>query len=392
MVRARIGTIKFRIKKPPKRSPACGGSLKSEITCPVISVISMIPTLDHNLQPTPALQPNGVENGLSGSTEPTTRVYAGLIDCGHAAVRSWFHLRALDTVGQGWVDIDLKEFCKEQGSSSATVYRHLGNKTFFPQVIRAKGGKIRVYMRSLAKACLDVGIDSGERLGACAEFLMKWLGDRHLCAIYATELTLQNGQRQAYHAATRAKKETDKSQIIDPSIAVIQLSKAEERLRIQEQRAARAAGRSVNFTGFKSRRFRFYRISPDQIVPGVTQKQVAKHLGRDERTIRRRSSNRQRARYGIAPLNRRRVLKELPPDVEKRFTEYLSQTNVNFAAVAYGDSIIQIGRIKIGNEPFRTYRLLTNIYEFDFQLIRARRVRAKLNAFSLNYKEQCLTA
>jgi hypothetical protein len=159
-------------------------------------------------------------------------------------------------------------------------------------------------------------------------------------------------------------------------------------------------GRSVVLRGFKSRSFRYFRIAPDQLVPGITQKDMALRLNRSVRTIRRRLSNTTRIRYGIAPLNRRRVLQKLEPDTEKHFAEYLDSIHANYASVGYGDRIIQIGRIKIGEEAPQVYRLLTNIYNFDtpFELMSARCARSrfkraiKRHIENIEKMEQCIAA
>lgn len=300
------------------------------------------------------------------------RIYSALIDCGSAAVRTWFGLRALDTAGSGFVRISLEDFSKSIGLSIPTIYRHLRDQRFFPVVKRSQGGFVTVSYRGIVKLCVLLGIESGKAMGACTEFLFEWLGDRSLCAAYATEIEAQQGQTQAYYAAQGADTE-DKDKIINPDQAVVVLSKKERAVR-------KGMRKSGLCRGFKPRRaFRFFRIRFDQSVPGITQVELGKRLGRTERTIRRRLSNKSRARWGIAPLNRRRVIQEFTPAVEKRMGEYLQALRTDFVSVAFGDRTIQVGKIKIGNEAARPYRLLTNIYEFGFELLSGRKHRAKLN-------------
>jgi hypothetical protein len=233
-------------------------------------------------------------------------------------------------------------------------------------------------------------MDDAKSLGACTEFDPKWLGKHSLSVLYGTELEAQNGQRQAYQSAIySAKGALERSKVINPAKAVVIKSKREKVLIQERDRRRKEAGRSGVSTGFTPRAFRYFRIDHDQSVPGVTQREIATRSNRSDRTIRRRLSNTTRIRCGLRPLNRRRVLQTLPPDAEKRFSQYLNHIHADYASVEYGDRIIQIGRVKIGEEAVRVYRLLTNIYEFDFPLLSARRARSRVNRLSKRIKEQC---
>jgi uncharacterized protein YnzC (UPF0291/DUF896 family) len=329
------------------------------------------------------------------------QVFSGLLDCGHPAVRTWFALRAMDVIGQGWVDIRVIDFAGWLGVTRYTTYRHIANKVFFPQVHRTAEGKVRVYLAGIAPVAIALGFTTVKSLGACTEFLPEWVGRGFVSRLQSTELEAQNAQRQAYRTAIKsAKGGLERSKIIDPAKAAIAHSKIEKRLIGARDKRRKELGRSVVLRGFKSRSFRYFRIAPDQLVPGITQKDMALRLNRSVRTIRRRLSNTTRIRYGIAPLNRRRVLQKLEPDTEKHFAEYLDSIHANYASVGYGDRIIQIGRIKIGEEAPQVYRLLTNIYHFDtpFELMSARCARSrfkraiKRHIENIKKMEQCIAA
>jgi predicted transcriptional regulator len=338
-------------------------------------------------EPTTVNPPNALERSASLVYPAAVVVFSGLLDCGHPAVRSWFALKALDTNGQGWVDINIPKFSDWIGCACSTIYRHLPDKKFFHRIVRV-GGKVRVYLRAIAKVAVDFGLDV-KGLGACTEFDPKWLGKHSLSVLYGTELEAQNGQRQAYKTAIHSTRGLKRSKIINPAKAVVIKSKREQVLTRERDRRRKEAGRSAVSPGFQARAFRFFRIAHDQSVPGVTQSEIASRLGRCDRTIRRRLSNATRIRCGLRPLNRRRVLQTLPPDVQKRYSDYLNHIHSDFASVQYGDRIIQIGRIKIGEEEPRVYRLLSNIYEFDFPLLSARRARARLKRLVKRIEEQC---
>jgi hypothetical protein len=155
-------------------------------------------------------------------------------------------------------------------------------------------------------------------------------------------------------------------------------------------RRRKELGRSIVLSGFSPKAFRYFRIGHDQSVPGITQKEIGKRLNRSEQTIQRRLSNRTRVRAGIAPITRRRVIQKLTPDVQKRFTEYLDYINTNYASVTLDDCIIQIGRIKIGEEQPQAYRLLTNVYEFNFPLLSARRARSRVNRLAKTIEKRTM--
>lgn len=318
-------------------------------------------------------------------------VFTGLLDCGHVAARTWFYLRAVDTMSQGWVDIKIVELAEWMGLSRYTIYRHISNKIFFPQVHKTPTGKVRIYLAGIANVAIAVGIDSVKELGACAEYDPKWLCSHMLSVTYGTELEVQNGQRQAFQSAIKSSKGVDRDKVIDPAFAAIAHSKKEVRLNKARDKKRKERGRSVVLRGFKSRSFRFFRIGFDQLVPGVTHDEISKRLGRSSRTIARRLSNTTRIRYGIAPLHRRRVIQKLAPDVEKRATEYLNHMHLDFASLSLGDRIVQIGRFKIGEEAPQIYRLLTNVYSFNddaFVLLSARCARARTKRLIKRIKEK----
>jgi hypothetical protein len=327
-----------------------------------------------------------LENVVQGRLPLAVRIFAGLLDCGRSAVRTWFALRAIST--QGWVDIKVAEIAKWLSCDRSIVYRHLGDKIFFPQVSRV-GGKVRVYLAGIAKVGIALGYTTAKSLGACTEFYPKWLGRHSLAVLYGTELEAQQGQSQAYFTALNSEG-ADESKIINPAKAVKVLSKKEQVLTKARDRRRKELGRSIVLSGFRPKAFRYFRIGHDQSVPGITQKEIGKRLNRSEQTIQRRLSNRTRVRAGIAPITRRRVIQKLAPDVEKRFSEYLNHINANYASVSLGDRIIQIGRIKIGEEQHQVYRLLTNVYSFDFPLLSARRARARLNRLAKTIEERAM--
>jgi hypothetical protein len=333
-----------------------------------------------------AEQTRQLENVVEGRLPLACRVFSGLLDCGHAAVRTWFALRSIST--QGWVDIRVVEIADWMGCDRSIVYKHLADKIFFPQVLKARG-KIRVYLRGIAKVAIALGYTRAKSLGACTEFDPKWLGRHSLAVLYGTELEAQQGQNQAYFTALNSEG-ANEDKIINPAKAVKVLSKKEQVLTKARDRRRKELGRSIVLSGFRPKAFRYFRIGHDQSVPGITQKEIGKRLNRSEQTIQRRLSNCTRVRAGIAPITRRRVIQTLAPDVEKRFSEYLNHINANYASVSLGDHIIQIGRIKIGEEQHQVYRLLTNIYAFDFPLLSARRARARLNRQAKAIEERAM--
>jgi hypothetical protein len=227
-----------------------------------------------------------------------------------------------------------------------------------------------VFYASLYNVCLGLGIHSGQALGAVIEFEFSWLGSRSICAAYATEAQALNGQTQAYYAAKKAAGAKGKRFVRNPRIAVLHKTESEKIM----EGSAQCVGSNV-----KPNRFRYYRIKPNMMVPGITQVELGKRMGKSDRTISRRLSNKNRKRLGIEPLHRRRVIQEFDEATENRLGVYLDCIKSTHASVQIGDRPINVGLIKIGDEPIRPYRLLTNIYASDFELLPGRRERRRLN-------------
>jgi porphobilinogen deaminase len=326
----------------------------------------------------------------SGRLPVAVKVFAGLIDT-KASVRTWYAIRSFDFNGSGFALINVKELAKYLSVTAQTIYAHLADSNLFPIVNRAKNGFVRIFYKSLVKVAYSLGIECAADLGAYTEFLPQWLGDRMRCAVYATEMQTQEGQRQAYYKAEKAGKKNRKTgksnyeQLIDPNVAVKQLSKNEKRIKRGLRRSKVLTGLNSNAT---STAFRFYRIRLNQAVPSISQLAIALKMKRSRATIQNRLRNKNRARWGIELLNRRRVIREFAPDVEKRMGEYLDHIGSNFAAIKLEESFVShVGRIKIGEEQARPYQLLTNIYEFSFELLPGKRVREKLNRLAKRIRD-----
>jgi hypothetical protein len=313
-------------------------------------------------------------NSLYHTVPETAKGYSSLIDKTPSTARLYLILRAADTTGQGYIRINKQELIQKTGLSPSTVTRHLSDSKFFPVVKRSRGGIIVVSYRALNKICAEYGIDN---LGACTEYKIEWLANRSQAIAYSTEAEVQLGQMQAMHEQfSSGKGFAYGSNTVASSGTKKEHSKGYKQSTIGQPLRRRK-------TGFKFiPRFRYFRIRPDQAAPGVSQKAIAKRLGRSERTIQRRLSNRFRKRVEVDPLQRRRVIRELTPQIERQVKHALeAEYRSSYAQVIIDGRLIQVGTIKVSGERARPYQLLTNVYSCDHVLIPDKGVRARLNQY-----------
>jgi hypothetical protein len=111
----------------------------------------------------------------------------------------------------------------------------------------------------------------------------------------------------------------------------------------------------------------------------MTQKTIANNIGRSERTVQRRLSNKNRERWGVDPLTRRRVIQEFDDHIAAAVQYHLqADLRSNFGVILIGDRFVRVGVLKIGKEKPKAYRFCTNIYGTSFDLIRSRVLRRRV--------------
>ena len=332
------------------------------------------------------------------------KTFPNLIDqgSGGAAARTWTVVRALDQqdgeFGKGYVRVDKQELRKALGVSPATLTRHLRDKKFFPCVKRLRGGIVTISYTSLLKVSVALGVT---QLGPCCEMLIQDLGNRSRAMANGTETMVQFGQDQAVYRAERLRK-TNKGftgNLYEPDYVTTALSRKEKLIGVNtefppEDRKPdlRLDFNSIQGNGFDidpeelfapepKPSFRFFMIGPNEAAPGISQARVAQQQGRSAKTISRRLQNVNRERWGLEPLDRRRVIQKFPKDQEALMGYRLETLKVRYAALQHEGELIQVGLIKLRNDKARPYRMLTNVYACDDVLIGARPTRKRLKRF-----------
>jgi hypothetical protein len=321
---------------------------------------------------------------------------------GGAAARTWMVIRALDqqdgAFGKGWIRVDKQVLRKALGVSPATLTRHLRDQKFFPCVKRSRKGIITISYTSLNKVTVALGVTE---LGPCCEMLIQDLGNRSRAMANGTETMVQFGQDQAVYRAERLRKTNKgfKGTVYEPDYVVSALSQKEEFLRANSGFTSedRKPDLGLDFNSIQGNEFnidpeelfapsskasfRFFRIGPNDAAPGISQAKVAKLQGRSSKTISRRLQNVNRVRWGLEPLDRRRVIQRFPEDQEDLIRYRLDDLKVKYAALEHEGKLIQVGLLKLRNDKARPFLMLTNVYGCNNVLVAARSTRKRLKRF-----------
>jgi transcriptional regulator with XRE-family HTH domain len=296
-----------------------------------------------------------------------------LVDCGIAHSRIYLAIRSLDTDGKGYIRLSITELAQTLGISPSTIYRALQDKRFFTRVHRAVEGIKIVSYRALKKVCADLDID----LGAIAMVPLKVLGDRMRSAVLATDLEILLGQTQAEYRAReqRQKKKRGRGKIFN-AITAVRSQTVKERENQGRRQSFKCRGLQTSQTGF-----RYFRIRPHDLCPGISQQSIAKKLNRSRSTIARRGNNRKRDLWGCVTLQKRRVIQEFSPKVEAAVKYHLlADLRCTHGTIRRHGQIMTVGILRVGKEPPKVYRLLTNIYAIDYILKGKRGLRRSVKA------------
>jgi len=317
---------------------------------------------------------------IEGNTQ--VKVLSRLADLYGSSGRLYLAIRGLDADGSGWIEFDVKELAYALGTSVSTIYRGLQDDRFFPVVKRGrKNGRKIVSYRALTKvsALLDLEV------GAIAMLPLKVLGDRMHCIALTTAMEVQMGQFQAYYNATKGKTQNEIDHRVKDAQWAATVLAEKEKFKIKPKKRQR---KSETWAGLNSRRvgFRYFRIRSHEVVATVSQKTIASRMGRSERTIQRRLSNKNRIRWGTHSLTRRRVIQEFDNDRIAAAVQYHLQadTGSNFGTIRIGDRKAIVGVIKIGKEKPKAYRLLPNVYAANFELIGGETLRRRIFKYKKN--------
>lgn len=249
----------------------------------------------------------------------------------------WYAMRAVDVAGKGYADVDLNAMALSMGRSKVTLKRYLrqgmteavyqaeqkcllkkakaaqgadleveqpwgeclpSNKltpeeqaekskveaskrlNFFRGVTSLGNGKYRIYYSSLFAVCMHLGLD---HWGAVTEIKVSEL--RHMKAI-ATEASIVRLQRRSEYQANRQHKRgvPTPEAILAPSVSTLGVKG-----RVLKR------GKRVTY------------VDQDFVLIGTKQTTIAKSLGRSDRTVRRRISNKVRDRKQLPKIERRQI-------------------------------------------------------------------------------------
>jgi hypothetical protein len=277
------------------------------------------------------------EKVISTVVEPytglTTDFHALLIDnLAHAAsvknlnansVLLWYLARMLDKQGSGWADIDITKAIATLGVGKASLRRYAvhGQKLGLFRHYKRKGGIIRVYYTSLSKVCLIAKLPNW---GGTVE-----INESDLLRLksIAAEVTAKVLQTSSRFLAKRDRKRGVPSvkQLLNSSLC------------------------SRGVTGKKLQvGKRFISVSEDMPTFGATQAKMADLTGRSTRTINKRLSNSDRAKYDLPPIFRRQILKQ-----------------TGYAIRMSKMGISRIGKVKFFRTRDRAFESRPNVYSFD---------------------------
>jgi predicted DNA-binding transcriptional regulator AlpA len=319
--------------------------------------------------------------------ESSVRVFSCLLDAGMLGIRLYLFLRSRDKAGTGRLYLKVSDLCEALGVSRSTIYQWLKDKNCFYRPKYFKSGKNKGYVLVRYRALKDVCFRSGAYPTHWFELMPRELGNRMVAISTAVEAVVKTGQIQAEYALKHPPQPKDvkkrgfvnhqKYDVIPAERAVKALSKVEK----GHRETARLDKSQVKGYGFTSR-FRFFAISGRQRVAGVSQRWIAKKQKRSEPTACRRLSAKSRQKYGLAPLQRRRVAYEIGCDVfAARVQTYLEyELGCDYGAIEHEGRIKMVAMLDLGNGR-KPYILLTNIYSTDIEVFPCKYLRFRINRF-----------
>lgn len=319
--------------------------------------------------------------------ESPVRVFSCLLDAKLAGIRLYLFLRSRDKAGTGLVYVRVSDLCQALGVSKSTVHAWLNDTECFLERKYFRRGKNKGYVLVRYRALKDICFRNEIYPSHWFEMMPKDLGRRMVAISLGTEAVVKKGQIQAEYALKHPPQPKDakkrgfvnrqKYDVIPAQRAVTALSKVEKGRR-EQTRLDQSQSKGYGFTS----RFRYFAISGRQRVAGVSQRWVAKKQKRSEPTARRRLSAKSRQKYGLNPLQRRRVAYEIGCDVfAARVQTYLEyELGCDYGAIEHEGHIKIVALLDLGNGRL-PYVLLTNVYGTDIEVFPCKYLRFRINRF-----------
>ncbi|MBD2076272.1 hypothetical protein H6F86_20795 [Phormidium sp. FACHB-592] len=257
----------------------------------------------------------------------------------------WFAVRAVDTLGRGCAEFDLRQMAASLGRGVSTVQRYLrdGLKLrLFRSVNGLGAGQYRVYYAGLHNVCRRMQISN---FGAVVEVTV---GDLRHMRFIAAEAQAQHLQKcSRFKAQQKHKRGLAKpGALLSPSHYSVGV-----RGKVLHH------GRSATY------------VSEDFIPFGTKQSTIAKSLGRSDRTIRRRLSNDADAKHG-------RIQKGLPKVVKRQLIQAV-QDAVSDRVFVQAGGMFEDSRVFFSKG--RYWKRLTNIYASPYRTLCMKASRHFLN-------------
>jgi transposase len=231
---------------------------------------------------------------------PFAKLHTHLIDGGNypawarkaglpAIAPFWAYIRA-QAQGTGKAEFTIQEAAFTFAKSEKTIKRWLtiGRKYGLFRYYKTRKGVVIVYHTSLFKVCQLLNVNNW---GATAEVHLDEL--KH-AKVLATEIQAEQMQRSSRYAAKqKAREEGYRGEIAKPENLITS--------------SAISTGALVKHISE-----RYIYVSEDFKLYGTSQKGIGKALGRSERTIRRRLSNRIRQKKCLPPVLKRQLCQTKP--------------------------------------------------------------------------------
>jgi hypothetical protein len=292
------------------------------------------------------------------------RLHAAIADSYRSFLKLWYWCRAIDVNGCGIVEIDTATVAEQLGVSARTIVNYIqAGKSLYRHISKLAPGRYKLYLKSLVEVTKQRGL---ETFGAAAEVTIEQL---KTLKITATEITALGGQKSSrYRAESRHEQPTkmgDCKPKKQPSKHVVSADRIFEGTGLTESVGkSKTASHlcpgalvydSQHSTLFVSSRFDHY---------GISQQYIADKLHRNRRTINRRlrkTTKLQLAKFDPANAIEREIAGEENSPQVGRFIKISRALDV----------APKLRRL--------TFKLLTNIYYPQWDLVSMRASRKELN-------------
>lgn len=294
------------------------------------------------------------------------RIHAHLADGGnssvsqgHSSVMLWYLVRAFDIQGSGRVSFNLEEAATLLNRSVPSIRRYLrqGKQLGFFRNFQVQGTIVKVYYQGLFKVCQKLGLESW---GAVAEIE---ISDLNNLKLIATQIETQRLQESSRYNAQQEHRNVASDDDIFPS------SQCSSGARGIIHRGERCLFVNELFAAF-----------------GASQRSIASKLGRCDRTIRKRLSNRTRIDRGLKPIDRVQIA-QTTPELNQRFGLLFDQ--FDRSEIKECDGIWKTGfSDRIFKSCDRVFKSICNLYSKDLILLSMRRSRSLFNRFKRGLSDQ----